>query len=108
MTLRRLCLQSRRKGAVSERMEAVAGRSCDEGPTSRSGSAAVLDRVAALAHRIIEVDEAIVLVRGRARGARLVEVARHRRPGALRRIGRPESEAVRRALENGVPVAESG
>jgi hypothetical protein len=57
----RSCLQSHRKGAVSERKEAVAGRSCDDGPASRSGSAAVLEQVAALAHRIIDVEEAIVL-----------------------------------------------
>ena len=66
----------------------------------------LLDRVVALAYRVIDVDEAVVFLRGRARSTSLVEVAR--RGGIAGRMRRPESPAVRRALESGVPAAETG
>jgi hypothetical protein len=96
-------------------MEALAGQSCDadgDEPAARSNPAVreprLLERVAALAYRVIEVEEAVVLLRGRARSASLLEVARRGRPGIAGREGRCENAAVQRALESGLPAAETG
>jgi HD-GYP domain-containing protein (c-di-GMP phosphodiesterase class II) len=57
---------------------------------------------------VIEVDEAVVLLRGRARSGSLTEVARHGRSTAIGRSLRWENAAVRRALDSGHTVAETG
>jgi HD-GYP domain-containing protein (c-di-GMP phosphodiesterase class II) len=65
--------------------------------------------VASLAYRLIEVEEAVVLLRVPAGSGSLVEVARHGRPGMLPGRGlRPENAAVRRALDSGNATAETG
>jgi hypothetical protein len=95
-------------------MEAVAGGSRDagEGPSASSGTRVrepgLLERVAALAYRMIDVDEAVVLLRGCARSASLVEVARGGRPRVAGLTRRPENAAVRRALDTGLPAVETG
>src|SRR4051812_49816608 len=62
-------------------MEAIAGGSGDAVPgEGSSGDVGLLGQVAALACRLIEVEEAVVLLRGTA-GVGLVEVARHGRAG---------------------------
>jgi HD-GYP domain-containing protein (c-di-GMP phosphodiesterase class II) len=65
-------------------MEAVAGFSCDDDPSARRSATGEhqepLAQVAALACRVIEAEEAVVLLRA-AVGTRLVEVTRHGRAG---------------------------
>jgi hypothetical protein len=98
---------------VSEGMEALAGRSC-EGTADELGDrpradAQVLDRIAALACRVMEVDEAAVLLRGRAHSSALVPVAWHGGVELTRPDGRRRGDgAVRRALSEAMPVAEKG
>jgi response regulator RpfG family c-di-GMP phosphodiesterase len=66
-------------------MEAIAG-SGDEAPDDGSrGALGLLEQVAALACRLIEVEEAVILVRATA-GTSLVEVARHGRAGPRRGV----------------------
>jgi response regulator RpfG family c-di-GMP phosphodiesterase len=67
-------------------MEAIAGCSDDEAPDEgSSGAVGLLGQVAVLACRLIEVDEAVVLLRATA-GTGLVEVARHGRAGPRRGV----------------------
>jgi hypothetical protein len=96
-------------------MEAVAGRP-SEGPgdepgeRSRGGTTGepdLLERVAELAYRVIGVDEAVVLLRGRGRSESLTEVARGG-PPLVRGSLRWENPAVRRALDSGHAAAETG
>jgi hypothetical protein len=95
-------------------MEAVAGRSIegatDElGERSRAGDARVLDQVAALACRVMEVEEAAILLRGRGHSESLVQVAGHGGRELAHIDGRRRCDrAVRRALREGMPVAEKG
>src|SRR4051812_27563323 len=95
-------------------MEAVAGRSiegaADElGERSRVEDARVLDRVAALACRVMEVEEAAVLLRGRGHSESLVQVAGYGGQELAHVDGRRRCDrVVRRALSEGMPVAEKG
>lgn len=93
-------------------MEAVAGREGEDSPTERArgdrAEAGVLQRVAALACRLTDVDEAVVLLRGRAHTNSMVAVAWHCRHGGPIPAWRESQAAVRRALETGLPAAESG
>src|SRR4051812_50209792 len=67
-------------------MEAIAGGSGDAVPgEGSSGDVGLLGQVAALACRLIEVEEAVVLLRASA-GTSLVEVARHGRAGPRRGV----------------------
>jgi HD-GYP domain-containing protein (c-di-GMP phosphodiesterase class II) len=68
----------------------------------------VLQRVAVLACRLTDVDEAVVLLRGRAHANSLVAVAWHCRHGGPIPRWREGQRAVRRALDSGRPAAESG
>src|SRR3954454_16702730 len=93
-------------------MEALAGRSyegADEPGERPRAEAQVLDRIAALACRVMAVEEAAVLLRGRAHSGALVPVAWHGGVELTRPEGRRRSDgAVRRALSEGMPVAEKG
>jgi HD-GYP domain-containing protein (c-di-GMP phosphodiesterase class II) len=64
--------------------------------------------VAVLACRLTDVDEAVVLLRGRAHACSLVAVAWHCRHGGPIPAWREGQTAVRKALETGLPAAESG
>src|SRR3954463_7319230 len=67
-------------------MEAIAGCPGDDAPDDgSSGAIGLLEQVAALACRLIEVDEAVVLLRATA-GTDLVEVARHGLAGPRRGV----------------------
>ena len=92
-------------------MEAVAGRG-EDSPVERArwdrAEAGVLQRVAVLACRLTDVDEAVVLLRGRARTCSLVAVAWHCRHGGPIPRWREDQAAVREALDTGRPAAESG
>src|SRR3954454_8660374 len=67
-------------------MEAIAGCPGDDAPDDgSSGAVGLLEQVAALACRLIEVDEAVVLLRATA-GTDLLEVARHGRAGPRRGV----------------------
>lgn len=94
-------------------MEALAGRS-DEGAAEELGErpraeAQVLDRIVALACRVMAVEEAAVLLRGRAHSSALVPVAWHGGVELTRLDGRRRCDgAVRRALSEAMPVAERG
>jgi len=67
-------------------MEAIAGCPGDDAPDDgSSGAVGLLEQVAALACRLIEVDEAVVLLRATA-GTDLVEVARHGLAGPRRGV----------------------
>src|SRR3954468_6863876 len=67
-------------------MEAIAGCPGDDAPDDgSSGAVGLLEQVAALACRLIEVDEAVVLLRATAR-TELVEVARHGLAGPRRGV----------------------
>jgi HD-GYP domain-containing protein (c-di-GMP phosphodiesterase class II) len=68
----------------------------------------VLQRVAVLACRLTDVDEAVVLLRGRAHANSLVAVAWHCRHGGPIPRWREGQRAVRRALDSGRPAAQSG
>jgi hypothetical protein len=69
----------------------------------------VLDQVAALACRVMPVDEAAVLLRGRGRSGSLVPVAWHGGSELSRPDGRRDGDgAVGRALAEGLLVAEKG
>jgi hypothetical protein len=69
----------------------------------------VLDQVAALACRVMDVDEAAVLLRGRGHSGALVPVAAHGGGELARPDGRRRGDgAVRRALSEALPVAEKG
>src|SRR4051812_26859382 len=96
----------------SEGMEAVAGRHGEDSPagisTGPKADAGVLQRVTALACRLADVDEAVVLLRGRTRASSLVAVAWHGRHGGPLPSWREGQPAVRRALASGVPAAETG
>jgi HD-GYP domain-containing protein (c-di-GMP phosphodiesterase class II) len=61
----------------------------------------VLSRVAALACRVAKVDEAVVLLIGRARSRSLTAVARHGRRQTPVALWRAETGAVRRAIASG-------
>src|SRR3954454_14162497 len=93
-------------------MEALAGRSyegADELEDRPRAEAEVLDRIAALACRVMEVEEAAVLLRGRAHSSALVPVAWHGGVELTRPDGRRRGDgAVRRALTEAMPVAEKG
>src|SRR3954470_17129172 len=69
----------------SEGMEAVAGRQGEETlaerPGNTHGDGGVLQRVACLACRLADVDEAVVLLRGHGQEGALVAVAWHGRHG---------------------------
>jgi hypothetical protein len=110
--LARYATSHREKGQVSEGMEAVAGATGEDSPTDVSrtdrGEAGVLQRVAALACRLAAVDEAVVLLRGRAHARSLVAVAWHGRHGGPIPSWREGQPAVRRALATGLPAAENG
>jgi hypothetical protein len=93
------------EGMVSEGMDAVAGQlggvaDDDVSARSRDGDD-VLQRVAALACRMADVDEAVVLLRGRAR--ELAPVASHGHSGVA--AGDVTAE---RALAGGRAVAKAG
>jgi hypothetical protein len=96
---------------VSEGMEAVAGWQGEDSPTGRSGAvrgeASVLQRVTALACRVADVDEAVVLLRGRAHAGSLIAVAWHVRHGGPIPSWREGRAAVRRALATGLPAADT-
>src|SRR5437868_14473772 len=70
-------------------MEAVAGRSRDEGPGAKRNGAGergdLLAQVAALACRVVEVEEAVIFLR--AGGGRLREIARSGRARPRRGAG---------------------
>src|SRR4051812_36877774 len=105
-------LPSRRAKRDGERgMEAVAGRG-EDSPVERArgdrAEAGVLQRVAVLACRLTDVDEAVVLLRGRAHSNSLVAVAWHCRHGGPIPRWREDQRPVRRALESGRPAAEAG
>jgi hypothetical protein len=94
-------------------MEAVAGRSCegaaDELGERPRGDARVLDQVVALACRVMAVEEAAILLRGRGHSGSLVPVAVHGGGELVRSGGRRSGDgALRRALADGMPVAEKG
>jgi hypothetical protein len=94
-------------------MEAVAGAQGEDSPTETSvpgvrAEGGVLQRVAGLACRLTDVDEAVVLLRGRAGTRSLVPVAWHGRHGGPLPSWREGQPAVRRALSTGLPAAESG
>src|SRR6059058_5095540 len=93
-------------------MEAVAGTQSEitlaERPGTRRGEAGVLQRVASLACRLADVDEAVILLRGRGQSSSLVAVAWHGRHGGPIPSWREGQPAVRRALSGGLPVAEMG
>jgi hypothetical protein len=97
---------------VGEGMEAVAGRQGADSPAERSGAVrgepSVLQRVAALACRVAEADESVVLLRGRARAGSLVAVAWHGRHGGPIPSWREAQACVRRALATGRPAADAG
>jgi hypothetical protein len=94
-------------------MEALAGGSFEGAPDEledRPGAdALVLDQIAALACRVMAVEEAAVLLRGRGRSTALVPVAWHGGVELTRPDGRRRGDgAVRRALSEAMPVAERG
>jgi hypothetical protein len=94
-------------------MEALAGRSCegaaDDLRDRPQAETHVLDRITALACRVMEVDEAAVLLRGRGHSSALVPAAWHGGVELTRPDGRRRGDgAVRRALSEGMPVAEKG
>jgi len=96
----------------SEGMEAVAGRQGEDTLAERPGNVredgGVLQRVACLACRLADVDEAVVLLRGGGQQSSLVAVAWHGRHGGPIPSWREGQPAVRRALAGGLPVAEAG
>jgi hypothetical protein len=106
-----LSQQSAQKGTVSERMEAVAGQSLegfadDLGERPRA-DARMLDQVASLACRVMAVEEAAVLLRGRGHSGALVPVAWHGGSELGRPDGRRDGDgAIKRALAGGLVVAE--
>jgi hypothetical protein len=100
-------------------MEAIAKRSSEDvadEPGDRPGGMAarepeVLARVAALACRVMAVQEAVVLLRRPGGRGALVTAARHGGQGDVvtRAAGlRRGNAAVRRALDRGLPAAETG
>jgi hypothetical protein len=100
--------QQGNKGIGSEGMEAVAGGRGRETPDDGSEEPGVLQRVVSLACRLARVDEAVILLRGRARSSSLVAVAWHG-SHAGRSASWPASQAaVRQALATGRPAAKSG
>jgi hypothetical protein len=94
-------------------MEALAGWP-GEAPTDELGErpradAQVLDQIASLACRVMAVDEAAILLRGRGHSGALVPVAWHGGVELTRPDGRRRGDgAVRRALSEAMPVAEKG
>jgi hypothetical protein len=94
-------------------MEAVAGRSGEGAPDELGekprAKARVLDQVAALACRVLPVEEAAVLLRSRGRGDSLVPLAWHGGSELARPDGRRQCDGtVQRALSEGLLVAEKG
>jgi hypothetical protein len=94
-------------------MEAVAGKSFDgfaDEPGDRPrANARALDQVAALACRVMPVEEAAVLLRGHARDGALVAVAKHGGGELSFADGRRQGDgAIGRALTGALVVAEKG